>query len=1026
MEEKVLAEIKKLNPEQRKAVETIDGPVMVVAGPGTGKTQVLALRIANILLQADANPYNILCLTFTESGVTAMRNRLKNFIGSAAYQVKIHTFHSFCNEVIQNFPDKFEFSKELNQLDDINKIKILREVIDELSVGGTYELIPYNNKYRYIPEVISLISTLKKEGITPEQFETKCTSILKYHEENVVVGKRTNKPSTEWVRKKSQIIKNVELAKFYAKFQERILEQGFYDYEDMINFVIQKFETDETLLANYQESLLYILVDEYQDTNGSQNKIIRLLGSFDKSPNIFAVGDDDQAIYRFQGASIENILFFGKEFENVKTLPILTNYRSSQLILDLSIGLIKNNSARLETYIKGLNKNLKSGTNIPDYPAEVHEFLNSDEELNFLKERIKELHDNGTQYKDIAILVRKNRNLEELNDFFSTTNIPFNIFSGSNVLENKYIQQLLNILKVINDKDREREKQIFQILFYKYFEIEKADSFKITRYAHDSKTSFIDIISNPEHLEKLQLLNKIKVEELFQKIIKWKTESFNENLYKFCIKVAKESGLLNLLYSNAEVEDLNTVTSFLNYIKQLNQNNKTLNIEEFLQDLVILEENRISINKDSSFEKKEGINILTAHKSKGLEFKHVFLYRFTSANWGKGRNTSLKLIPEIFLSPTENSENTVLEVDEIEDERRLVFVAVTRAKEKLYFTYANEYRETGSVTAATPSQFISELDSKFYQFHDHNKQAEVDVIGDILNRVDNDSVNTEIESQYLKYLLEDFKLSPSALNTYLECPNKFKFENLLKAPQVKHSVLILGTAVHYALENFYKKLIDKDSYSIDEIINYAKYSIEKELLSQEETNVLIAEATEVLTKYFEFYRGTFVKPIETEYALFNKNIVIENSEKESVTLTGKLDKISLIDKESNSLKITDYKTSTPKSQNEIKGNTKNSNGSIFRQLVFYKLLLENDKSFGLKHQLPYVKVSEVEVDFLRENPTTQKLKREAFIISDEDVSNLKETIFSTMKKIRNLEFGNTPEHPWCNQCEYCQMSERLN
>lgn len=1018
MEDKVLAEIQKLNPQQREAVESLHGPVMVVAGPGTGKTQVLALRIANLLLKTDANPYNILCLTFTESGVIAMRNRLKRFIGSAAYQVKIHTFHSFCNEVIQNFPDKFEFSRELSQLDDINKIKIIREVINEIALSETLELIPYNNKYRYVPDILSLISNLKKEGVSPKDFEEKCKEILLEHENNKVIGKRTQKPTDKWQRKYTLIIKNLEVAKFYAKFQEKILEQGFYDYEDMINFVINKFETDETLLANYQEQLLYILVDEYQDTNGSQNKIIRLLGSFDKSPNIFAVGDDDQAIYRFQGANIENILFFEREFKDVKTLPILTNYRSSQLILDLSIGLIKNNSARLETYIETLNKQLKSGLDIPDYPAEIHEFLNSDEELNFLKNKIKELNDNGTQFKDIAILVRKNRDLAELDDFFATSGIPFNIFSGNNILENKYVVQFLNILKVINDRDREREKELFQLLFYKYFEIETSDSFKITRYAHDNKVSFMDIISDRAHLQKLSLKNVEKIENLFSNIIKWKSESFNQNFHKFCISVSKESGLLQYLYSNTNTEDQNTFTSFLNYIKQLNYNNKSVDIEEFLNDLKILEENKISINKDTSFAKQEGINILTAHKSKGLEFKHVFLYKFTNSNWGKGRNTSLKLVPEIFL----DKDKELADVDEVEDERRLVFVAITRAKEKLYFTYAKEYRDGNNVSEAVPSQFIGELNEKLTQLHVHDKPIETNMIESILEQEIDESINLEIESEYLKSLIENFKLSPSALNCYLECPNRFKYEVLLKAPQVKSNDLVLGTAVHYALENFYKKILKKESYTIDEVLAYAKFSIEKELISDEDSKAIFVEASEVLTKYLDFYKSNFKIPIDTEYSLFNKNITIQNESGDVVSLSGKLDKVEILDTITKSLKITDYKTSKPKSQNEIKGLTKSSNGAIFRQLVFYKLLLENDKSFALKHQLPAVKVEEVEVDFLRESDY-KKFKRETFNITQDDISTLKTTIFEVMKKIRNLDFDNKPEHAWCDDCEYCEMAQ---
>jgi len=389
--------IKRLNPQQRDAVEAIEGPVLVVAGPGTGKTQILALRIANILQKTDVKANNILCLTFTESGVVAMRQRLLTMIGADAYYVRIHTFHSFCNEIIQSFPEKFAFARELIQLDDLNRLKIIREIIANAGndTEKSMQLIPFHDKFFYQTDILSAIQTLKREGVSTEKLEKFATEELKTLEQNQEINKRTGKPKGEWTTKFKSTQRNLELATIYKKYNEQLKEHGFYDYEDMILFVIDKFKNDDELLAYYQEKFLYILVDEYQDTNGSQNEILKLLGSFDKSPNLFAVGDDDQAIYRFQGANVENLLFFEKQFENVKTIPVTINYRSSQAVLDLSSSLIENNKARLTNLLANLEKKLKAGLQIPNYPAEVYSLSNNEVENRFVVEKIKQLATNG-------------------------------------------------------------------------------------------------------------------------------------------------------------------------------------------------------------------------------------------------------------------------------------------------------------------------------------------------------------------------------------------------------------------------------------------------------------------------------------------------------------------------------------------------------------------------------------------------------------------------------------------------------
>ncbi|MEO6728814.1 MAG: ATP-dependent helicase, partial [Candidatus Dojkabacteria bacterium] len=502
--------LEKLNPEQKKAVQTVEGPVLVVAGPGTGKTQVLSLRIANILQETQANPSNILCLTFTESGVTAMRRRLLDMIGNDAYYVRIHTFHSFCNEIIQSFPEEFMFSKELTQLDDLTRLKLLRESIDvvEDEVGKSeFKLIPFRDKYAYIRAINSSIQTLKRESVSPEKLEGNAKKVIEDLEANPNINNKTGKPTGKWDNARKSAQKNLELSRIYKKYASLLNEKGFYDYEDMILFVLDKFENNQEILSTYQEKYLYIVVDEYQDTNGAQNEILKYLGNFDSSPNIFAVGDDDQAIYRFQGANVENLLFFAKQFEGVQTIPIVENYRSSQNILDLASSVINHNQARLVNYMPFLEKNLKAGLDIPNRKAEIYEFNTSDGEIAFIVDKIKQLESEGTNLNEVAVIYRNHSNAVDLIEAMVKAEIPIQVTAGKNSIENKAVEMFIDFLKTIEYTDKDRDFLLFKVLFFDFLRFDRLDIFKITRIAGDEKISIYDLLTKDELGERLRSLN---------------------------------------------------------------------------------------------------------------------------------------------------------------------------------------------------------------------------------------------------------------------------------------------------------------------------------------------------------------------------------------------------------------------------------------------------------------------------------------------------------------------------------------
>ncbi|MBA2745702.1 MAG: ATP-dependent helicase, partial [Flavisolibacter sp.] len=344
-------EYSKLNLQQKKAVDKIDGPVMVIAGPGTGKTQILSVRIGKILLDTDALPYNILCLTYTDAGVLAMRKRLLSMIGPEAYSVPIHSFHSFCNMVIQENRHLFN-KKELQPINELEQAQCLMELIDGLEEGNPlkrYKSVAYYEA-GFLKE---LFSAMKREGWNPDflkdRIEEYVDQIIPETFYNKTKAKKgVHEITVEGRREIDKMEKLKAAVQAFDHYQSILKEKQRYDFDDMINWVIGVFETHPDVLLHYQETFQYFLVDEYQDTSGSQNKLVELLVSYWESPNLFVVGDDDQSIYRFQGANMENMRQLARRYEKDLLRVLLTeNYRSVQPILDAAHLLISNNQQRL-------------------------------------------------------------------------------------------------------------------------------------------------------------------------------------------------------------------------------------------------------------------------------------------------------------------------------------------------------------------------------------------------------------------------------------------------------------------------------------------------------------------------------------------------------------------------------------------------------------------------------------------------------------------------------------------------------
>src|SRR6201994_1886140 len=398
-------EYQKLNEQQRLAVDTTEGPVMVIAGPGTGKTQILAARIGKILLDTDTAPGNILCLTYTDAGAIAMRRRLLAFIGPDAYKVHIHTFHSFCNDIIQENLPLFE-KTALDPISDLEKIQLFKVLID--SFPKNHPLKRYRGDVYYeMRNLQNLFSTMKREGWTPGFINEKIDQFLAdLPLRDEFVAKRATKEfkkgdvRTDKIAEEAERMEKLRAAvNEFDPFQALMRRNNRYDFDDMINWVIRAFEENKGLLSSYQERYQYILVDEYQDTSGTQNRLVNLLINFWDRPNVFVVGDGDQSIYRFQGANVKNMLDFAHQYENDLLTVVLThNYRSTQPILDISRTLIEKNQERLVREIPGLSKNLQSSlpqTSQLRYPPRLVEYLQPREEMTDITLQIDKLVKEG-------------------------------------------------------------------------------------------------------------------------------------------------------------------------------------------------------------------------------------------------------------------------------------------------------------------------------------------------------------------------------------------------------------------------------------------------------------------------------------------------------------------------------------------------------------------------------------------------------------------------------------------------------
>ncbi|OGJ55948.1 hypothetical protein A3D88_00940 [Candidatus Peribacteria bacterium RIFCSPHIGHO2_02_FULL_52_16] len=966
-----------LNDEQKLAVNTIEGPVMVVAGPGTGKTQVVALRVANILRKTQARPSNILCLTFSTSGATAMRDRLRTIIGSDAYGVSVNTIHGFCNAVIAEHPLVFEQWSALEQISDIDRFRELNKIIDQLLP----DLVLVNKKMPHLRtgEILSAMSQLKRDGKSDpaklRDIAKKFSDIkagesklgTKAHEKNLLAAK-----------------KFAEFVEVFIRYQKMLNDTGRFDYDDMILHVIKALEEEDWLLASLQERYQYFLIDEFQDTNGAQYRLIELLTqprTPEDNPNLFVVGDDDQAIYRFQGANLTNILLFHKRFPKAPVIALTTSYRCSQTILNSATALISNNTERLVGTLPGLTKDLHSSSALPGAMPALFLTASDTTEPWLIADIIEERMKEGIAANEIAVFTQTNRELRPLYDVFRARNIPVQMSGKIDLLTHPLVSQALAILEAVeNPKDNGR---LAAALSCDTFGCHPADRGRLFERCREEKTSLMPLLlqfgvpgkEDPIALHRLDALIHAR-DTILDLHHKMRVRTIVETLE--CI--VKDCGLLPALEDQNKFDTLDyiAVQQFFNHVKTRAYEQPHYSFDAWIADLALYRNpdySDLRLTYEVPHIMENGVNLMTAHRSKGLEFDVVILSHFREKHWDNRMNRSGISLPEDLLFGWHKDTKAF---ERSQDERRVAYVAMTRARKELLFVCPKQLTTGDRVRAVSPSQFFAEAGTLLEEERELNDPNRISTL--LLQPMR--ALDAEFKT-YLLHRLQNFSLSATALEHFLEDPQKFLELDLLQMPETKKSVFVYGNAVHEALKSW--AISHQKNEPLDErafMKLFTDYMNEKEILTEGERKNLLKLGEESLPRYFQT-RLLEARPLihQVEHPV--------SARMEEVPLKGKIDRIDQNAPDSSTVHIIDYKTGRPETELQIR------EGSKFRQLAFYALLME--------HGTPHLEAATFTLDFIGEG-AEHPIQR-TFAISAEEKADLQKKIKDVWKKILALDFS---------------------
>ena len=1066
-----------LNTNQKRAVEYLEGPLLVLAGPGTGKTQLLSHKVAYILENTDTNPENILCMTFTETGAKNMRERLKSIIGAAGLKVNVSTYHAFGTEILLQYANyAVDYERKIDvAIDEVQRFKIVKQIQEQLPAK---DILRKDN----VKDIVSVISEAKSAGLTArdlaviaeqnmadskvlsetispllenvvprvfkESYENAYQPIYKllsrYVDKAPIItfkthprsfgqtnGPESDKSSSPQIERivailardlkeaiveaeSSEKIKSlsswkdkyfekdekgayrlkdrvanqklVSIAKVMEQYDEYLRQEGLYDFDDMIEEAVRVLKTDDGFRATLTERYQFIMLDEFQDTNPSQFAIIKALTDYEQ-PQIMAVGDDDQAIYEFQGALSTNLTDFQNHY-NAEVIPLVENYRSTEEILDFASEVIRQAPDRFADKELVAHKKTPEKSQIYRY-----EFLASDMEYAFVADKIAELVQNGVPQSEIAIISYKTKYFMPLLPYLKAKpglNIAYE--KRDNLLENEPIRQILTIARYVWELANERNENtsIVEILSYPFWQLPILEVVRLVGKARQDKHSVFADLSASENSD---------ITEIAGLMANLAAKSFNEPLEIWLDYLTgaielegKRSPFLAYYTNRGEYEAFTLYENLAALRGKLKRHfgDKPLKLKDLIAMLDDYESAEMPLITTSPYrDADEAIQVLSAHKAKGLEFKYVFMVSVDHMAWGKGKgNNNLLSLP--------SNLTQIRHTGMTDGERlRVLYVALTRAKEGLYITnslkdfngkapdrleYLAEYAEGEEVISPfLPSRKVQTM---------YEMATPETAVKNLRNYLASYVALTPDMKALYRERISNYKMSATGLTSFIDVvyagPQEFFKNNILRAPrEPENEAMAMGNLVHATFE-----AVTNKGLTDEEAEKFFLEALDEKDLNAEVKQVIREKGPEDLTVALAEF-GPILRQGKAEVNLGPEKLVIAG-----VPVTGKIDHI-IIDEDNKEIEIYDFKTSGYHKEKW------QSHATLFKymlQLGFYKLLLNNSPTYSK------YKISRAHILFVTPDIKDRQVHDKVYEFNDEDEQNLLALMQAVYKLVLSLKF----------------------
>ena len=943
-----------------------DGPLLIIAGAGTGKTRVITQRIAWLINQGLAKTDEILAITFTDKAAKEMQERVDILMPYGYTEIWISTFHAFGDRILRENALVAGLNPDFKVLAQPEAAVLFREHLFEFTLNY-YR--PLAEPTRFIEALLSFFSRAKDEDISDKEY-------LKYAQDFMI----SSKSNPEDKAMEELAVQQMEVAAAYVKYQELLAKEGLVDFGNQFYLSLQLLREHPLILQNYQKQFKYILVDEFQDTNFAQFQMVKLLAGGAK--NITVVADDDQCIYRWRGAAYSNVFNFIREYPDAQKITLIKNYRSTQPILDSAYQLIQyNNPERFEVKAN-IDKHLIGLTKEGPKPVHLHFDTHSAEADNVSKIIQDKVSIGKFKYRDFAILVRSNSDAQGFIQSLNMLNIPWQFSGNQGLYAREEVKLCINFLRVIaNPSD---SLSLYYLLSSEVYKVNLADLALCNHFARRRNRTLYSVFSDLEKIPELAGVGgqtKEKVKQILLEIEKFLQVARDETTGKLLYSFLTDTGYLKYLTHNPSLEKENkiqNIAKFFNQVRDYELVAKEDRVISFIKHLNLLIDSGDDPPTVEADLDQDAVNILTIHKAKGLEFRVVFLVNLVQGKFPLPKRSQQIGLPDCLIKevlPTGDFHT--------QEERRLFYVGMTRSKEELYLTSADDY---GGKRLRKVSQFVLEALGKQPEGAEKKKTAAIESIQRF-------APVKELPKRAPQKIAEDklITLSYYQIDDYLTCPLKYKYVNILRVPIMEHHTVIYGRAMHEAVSQYLLHKLNGSKFTLDELLDCFEVNFDPQgfldVAHQEERFRIGREAL------VRFYKDEEKRTSATKFIEKDFSFVIGDNK-----INGRFDRI---DMEGEGAVIMDFKTSEIKTQKDADKRVKEN-----KQLALYGLAYQH--IFGV---LPIA----VELYFLESGIIGRHE------LTENDLEDVKEDILLVSSGIRQQEYPARPEYKACTYCAYNQI-----